>query len=292
VTVPEVVVVPAGYTGPDWDRFVADAPDATFCHLAGWRDVIEDTLGHEALYAVALDTTGAWRGVLPLVRVKSALFGHYLVSMPFLNAGGPIGSGAACAALEESAVREARRSGADLLELRTPGDQPTALTASQRKITVTLQLPRQESELWKQFTPKLRSQVKRPLRENSQVRFGLEERDAFYDVFSRHMRDLGTPVLSREFFRTRRPGVFRPRDLRDRVLRWSARRRRVRVCLAGQVRADLGVGVTGTQPGRAEHAALLGVHAGNDSPRPPRVRFRALHTRRWHPSVQAPMGRS
>jgi GNAT acetyltransferase-like protein len=34
------------------------------------------------------------------------------------------------------------------------------------------------------------------------VRFGLEQVGAFYDVFARHMRDLGTPTLPRRFFET------------------------------------------------------------------------------------------
>jgi len=59
------------------------------------------------------------QGVLPLVRVRSPLLGHYLVSMPFLNAGGPIGSPGAVAALGEHATLLARRRDVDLLELRT-----------------------------------------------------------------------------------------------------------------------------------------------------------------------------
>jgi len=73
-----------------WDRFVAAADGSTFCHLAGWREIMTDVLGHEPLYLAAVDGSGTWRGVLPLVRVRSIL-GHYLVSLPFLNDGGPLG---------------------------------------------------------------------------------------------------------------------------------------------------------------------------------------------------------
>src|SRR5439155_1354818 len=75
-----------------WDAFAAAVPGSTFCHLSGWRAVMEDVLGHECFYAIACDDAGAWRGVLPLVRVRSALFGDYLVSLPFLNSGGPLGT--------------------------------------------------------------------------------------------------------------------------------------------------------------------------------------------------------
>ena len=75
----------------EWDRLVAAEPEGTFTHLSAWRAVMHEGHGHELLPLAALDETGRLEGVLPLVRVRSALFGHYLVAMPFLNAGGPPG---------------------------------------------------------------------------------------------------------------------------------------------------------------------------------------------------------
>ena len=102
----------------DWDAFVRRAPGGTFCHLAGWQRVL-DVLGHETLLVTARDAQGALAGVLPLAAVRSKLFGHYLVSMPFLNYGGPLGSPGARAALARWAVERARSTGADMLELRS-----------------------------------------------------------------------------------------------------------------------------------------------------------------------------
>ena len=61
------------------------------CHAFGWKEVIETVFGHECLYFAARDAAGKLAGVLPMVRAKSRLFGHYLVLMPFLNYGGPVG---------------------------------------------------------------------------------------------------------------------------------------------------------------------------------------------------------
>src|SRR5207245_9375905 len=47
-----------------WDAFVAAAPGSTFCHLAGWRDVMTDVLGHQCFYTIACDDAGVWRGIL------------------------------------------------------------------------------------------------------------------------------------------------------------------------------------------------------------------------------------
>jgi FemAB-related protein (PEP-CTERM system-associated) len=158
-------------------------------------------LGHDCLYLVARDPGGDWRGVLPLVRVRSPLLGHYLISVPFLNGGGPTGDDQAIEALVQRAVSEAKGSGARLLELRLR--VPLAgndLIASDRKITVVLELPDKADELYKKLHPKIRANIKKALREGVELRFGADQVTAFYAVYSRNMRDLGTPVLPRGFF--------------------------------------------------------------------------------------------
>ena len=103
--------------GEQWDRFVGGAAGSTFCHLAGWSEIMSDVLRHECHYLVAEDGAGVWHGILPLVHVRGIL-GRYLVSLPFLNDGGPIGSALARRQLVEHALVEAQRSKADVLELR------------------------------------------------------------------------------------------------------------------------------------------------------------------------------
>lgn len=191
------------YDAASWNRFVAETEGGTFCHLAGWREVMADTLGAECLFRAVVADDGRYQGVLPLVRVRSRIFGHYLVSMPFLNYGGPIGTPAAERLLLEWAREEAQRSGADLLELRTrhAASQGEEFSTSNRRITVVLDLPEEPETLWsKGFPSKLRSQIRRPQKEGMTARFGADQVAAFYEVFSRNMRDLGTPVLPRRFF--------------------------------------------------------------------------------------------
>jgi len=186
---------------PAWDAFVSTAARSSYVHLSGWKAVMESALGHRCVFLVATGPDGTWRGVLPLVHVRSRLFGHYLISLPFLNAGGPLGDDAAVTALVDSAVEEARVAGVELLELRSRHSVPApVLQQSGRKITVELGLPSAAEDLWRQFPAKLRSQIRKPMKAGFEVRFGLQEADAFYPVFARHMRDLGTPVLPRTFF--------------------------------------------------------------------------------------------
>ena len=183
-----------------WDDFARRQLGSTFCHGYRWRTVIERAFGHECLWLAVAAPTGELRGILPLVRVKSRLFGHYLVSLPFLNYGGPLGDSEAIRALAAEAVRLAETGRVKLLELRSRVELPLDLTPSHRKITVTLDLPDSTDGLMKLFPAKLRSQVRRPAKEGVTVQFGPDQLPAFYQVFSRHMRDLGTPVMPRRFF--------------------------------------------------------------------------------------------
>lgn len=195
-----LTIVPFDGNGAAWDALVARCPESTFCHLAAWREIMADALGHETPYLVAVDDVGNWQGVLPLVRVRSPLLGHYLISMPFLNAGGPIGTSDAVTGLAKQATALARDLGVDLVELRTRLPLCSTLRVVQRKITVLLELPGSADELWGAFPSKLRSQIRRPMKEGLEARFGPEQREAFYGVFARNMRDVGTPVLPRGLF--------------------------------------------------------------------------------------------
>jgi FemAB-related protein (PEP-CTERM system-associated) len=187
----------------EWDSFVRAQTGWTHFHLYGWRTVIEREFGHECVYFVAREgTTGPIVAVLPLVRVKSLVFGHYLVSMPFLNYGGPLGSSDGIRALTDEATRLASLDHVKLLELRSRTELPIDLPVSHRKLTVLLDLKPDPDAMMKSLPAKLRSQVKRPMKEGIEVRFGREHLGAFFHVFAQHMRDLGTPALPRSFFET------------------------------------------------------------------------------------------
>ena len=185
----------------EWDACVRGADGWTHFHLYGWRGVMERTPGHECIYLAARDAAGALAGVLPLVRVASPVFGRFLMSMPFVNYGGPLGTDEAVRALVDEASRIAQQRGITLLELRSRRELPIALPVSHRKITVVLDLvPGDTDKVFNTFKAKLRSQIRKPQKEGVTVRFGADQVRPFYDVFARHMRDLGTPAQPRALF--------------------------------------------------------------------------------------------
>lgn len=188
--------------GAAWNAFAGAQEGFTAFHRAELVDVIERVFGHECHRLAALAADGSVAAVLPLVRVKSPIFGHFLVSMPFVSYGGPLGSAEGIAALGVHAAAMADATGVKLLELRSARPLPLEWPVSHRKITVVLPLVAGDpTATFNALKSKLRSQVRRPQKEGVEVRFGADQVDAFYRVFSRHMRDLGTPVMPRAWFR-------------------------------------------------------------------------------------------
>jgi len=188
---------------PLWDDFVRSAPGATCYHLSAWGSIIRESFGHQTHYLAALDGSGEVGGVLPLVHMKSALFGNFLVSVPFVNYGGLLcGSSAAQQPLLEGAERVRRLCLAQHVELRHLGLAVKGLPSREHKVTMVLALQGDQQAQWGAFNAKLRNQVRKA--EKSGLRFhmgGVELLDDFYSVFARNMRDLGTPVYGKGFFR-------------------------------------------------------------------------------------------
>jgi FemAB-related protein (PEP-CTERM system-associated) len=185
-----------------WDRYVLNHGMASGYQLIGWRRVVQKAFDHRTFYLMACDEHGEVCGVLPLVLVASRLFGLFLVSMPFVNYGGVLTERFdAQRALLETATSRAVSLGATHIELRHERLLYLDWTSKQHKVSMRLDLPREPETLWKRFPSKLRSQIRRAMKEQLTVRIeGIELLDDFYRVFARNMRDLGTPVYGRRFF--------------------------------------------------------------------------------------------
>jgi FemAB-related protein (PEP-CTERM system-associated) len=186
-----------------WTDYVERHPQATSAHAVQWKRLIETVFGKKCYYLQAF-CGGALVGVLPLVHMRSLLFGNYMVSVPYVNYGGVLADNAVAeAALLKEAAELARRLGGGSIEFRESVARATDAPCRTDKVAMILQLPATEEALSKQLGSKLRSQIKRPQRENPEPRLGREELlDDFYEVFARNMRDLGTPVYTKALFRT------------------------------------------------------------------------------------------
>lgn len=187
---------------PLWDAFVDTRSEASLYHHSSWRKLIQDLFGHETLYLYATNAAGEWVGILPVVRLRSRFFGDYMVSMPYVNYGGALGLSAEIeTALMQEAGRSGQAAGVSHIEFRDLVARAGAWKLRTDKVVMELNLPASQDELWNGFSPKLRAQIRRPQREQTQVvHGGAELLPQFYRVFARNMRDLGTPVYGQAFF--------------------------------------------------------------------------------------------
>lgn len=186
-----------------------------------------DTIG--ARRAPLAETGPGTKGVLPLVRIGHMLFGDALVSMPFCDGGGILASEASVERdIIERTVRLANEQCVSAIELRQyhpllsleeidwaagrgsacrkeswPTEEWCVYPqAAGRKKRMIMELPSDPDALMRSFGAKLRSQIRRPRKEGLAARVGgIEMLDGFYDVFAENMRDLGSPVHSKRFFR-------------------------------------------------------------------------------------------
>ncbi len=188
----------------EWNHYVSANPASCIHHRAEWRNIHSQSYGHESLYFCARDTKQNIVGILPLIHMKSRLFGNKLVSLPFFQRGGAIADHPLIEQqLIQAAAVHASKMGIDHIEYRddiTREHLPEPSATQTHKVNMVLSLPDSKDKLWQGFTAKLRAQIRRPQREQPRVFIGGKEYlNDFYAVYSRNMRDLGSPVQSKHF---------------------------------------------------------------------------------------------
>lgn len=216
-----------------WDSYVLARDDAGPYHLFAWRRAVEGAYGHKAVYLMAEDDDQHIRGILPLVLVQPPLFKGVLVSLPYCDYGGALASDAeTLASLHHTAGDHALKMHARLeIRLKNPEEslgKACRMEVQSHKTRMVRSLPATQEELWDSFKSKLRSQVRRPMKDGFQFVIGSGELlNDFYRVFAINMRDLGSPVHSREWIGA--------------VVRWYGERARVGVVYTGTTPAAAGI---------------------------------------------------
>ena len=190
------------YTSDDadrWDAFVGAADDATFFHRAAWRDIIEHELGHRAHYLYA-ERDGAISAILPLVEIRSRLFGHALISTPFCVYGGVVATDAdSAASLTRSAAELADKLRVDYLELRNRKPDSTGWPVKDLYVGFRKPISEDHDVNLKAIPRKQRAMVRKGIAAGLEAHCG-NDIDAFYRVYAESVRNLGTPVLPRRWY--------------------------------------------------------------------------------------------
>jgi len=189
-----------------WDAFVDQHANGSFCHLYGWANVISKAVGHQTHYLISEDSSGSVCGILPLVEMKSWLFGHTLSSTPFCMYGGAIANQhEQQVALEESAKTLAAKLNVDYLELRYQSQQVhlqgMQFTEKSAHCFFEKEIPESDDDILLAIKKKQRAVVRHALKNELDIKVNRDV-DTLYKIYSISVRNLGTPVFSKKLFKS------------------------------------------------------------------------------------------
>jgi len=185
-----------------WDKFVRSNEEGTFCHLSGWKTVIEKGAGQACPYLIAKNG-GVIVGVLPLTIKRHFLFGKALISNMFCVYGGALGNDESVIdALYEHAWKMAEESGLPELEIRGDVANHTksidwVSTSDSATFGITLAETAEEQLL---AIPRKQRAVIRKSLKNGLTTDWNGSLDIFYDLYAQSVLSLGTPVFPKSLF--------------------------------------------------------------------------------------------
>ncbi len=201
-------------TPGSWDRYVLGHEKSGYCHLFNWSRVIREVYHHKPLYLAAVKETPQNSekicGILPLFRFNSVTRRSRLVSIPFFDTAGILARDRVTASFlfrqSTDFFMGKKISGMELrqdTQLNTPGMEIDGIFPKvyRAKVGLRIDLAGSQQAMMAGFKSKLRSQIRKGLKNGLTWKIGKKELLApFYHVFSRNMRDLGSPVHSKIFF--------------------------------------------------------------------------------------------
>ena len=193
------LAAPDTATAKRWDDFVQACPQATFFHRAGWLPLIEQVFGHRSFFLYA-ERDGRIEGVLPLGQVKSWLFGHSLVSLPFAVYGGVAASNEdAAAALEHEAQVISQRVGAAHLELRNTVQRHADWPHQDLYVTFRKEIWPDEEANMLAIPRKARAMVRKGIKNGLVSRID-QDVGRFFALYADNMLRHGTPAMPKRYF--------------------------------------------------------------------------------------------
>ncbi|WP_374240462.1 FemAB family XrtA/PEP-CTERM system-associated protein [Zoogloea sp.] len=184
-----------------WNAFVFGCPDATFFHRIEWRGIMEGVFRHRTHYLLA-ERDGQIVAVLPLVEVKSRLFGHAMTSLPFAVYGGIAGTDAeAVAALDQAADALSRKAGVQHLEYRNLAERHPEWPRQEVYVTFRKEILPDEEANMLAIPRKQRAMVRKGIKNGLVCEIDANV-DRFFALYADNVLRHGTPALPKRFFET------------------------------------------------------------------------------------------
>jgi FemAB-related protein (PEP-CTERM system-associated) len=186
-----------------WDSFVRSHPSSSPFHLMPWQQMIYETFGHQPFHLLAKTSTGKVTGVLPLFLVRSRIFGRLLVSTPQAAYGGILAdSEQTSQAIFQRAAEIAKQLNVEFLELRSFRNIISGQSLLEKDIYVTFRTalqPDPEANMLA-IPRKTRAEIREGIRHGLEFRVDAIGPSEFFDVYSRSVHQLGTPVFPKQLF--------------------------------------------------------------------------------------------
>ena len=214
--------------GSAWDEYVMQHPRGTVFHLTGWKDVVESSFGHKPYYLIAVnrskleaqstnencikadelfDPTNSTNssnqivGILPIFRIKSVMFGDYLVSVPFAELGGVLADDKTLEKiLLQRAVEIADELNCDYFELRNR-EAIEGLKTKDLYYNFKGEIFSELDENLKAIPRKARRMVRQGDKFGLIPEFGNHNFNEFYNILAKSYHRLGTPIFSKRLFK-------------------------------------------------------------------------------------------
>ncbi len=183
-----------------WDEYVTNHDHATVYHMSAWGRAVSRSMGHKCYY-LYIEDQGRISALVPLIHIKSRLFGNSLISVAFATNGGPIFDNRQALDMLDGECRKLRSDlDVDYLECRNMAavheDWPTK---KDMYSTFRKELSPDNEENMKAIPRKQRAMVRKG------IKFGLKAvlddlPDRLFAMYSESVRNLGSPVFPKKLF--------------------------------------------------------------------------------------------
>jgi FemAB-related protein (PEP-CTERM system-associated) len=189
-----------------WDEYVKQHGSASAYHRIAWKQAVESGYKHKCFYWVARQSDGTVVGILPTVLIAPPFLKGSLCALPFCDVGGILAdNNEVHTCLLNQAIQFCKEQNITVFDNRSSIKSETLLDIENlpaTKVRMLMQLPEDSDALFSGFKSKLRSQIRKSEKNGLTAKTGNSSHfvNEFYQVFTRNMRDLGSPVHSKKWF--------------------------------------------------------------------------------------------
>ena len=183
-----------------WDNYVLNHQSGTVFHLTAWKNVIEKSFGHHSIYLI-IEKQGKICGIFPIFEIKSMLFGHFFISIPFAEIGGPLADNKETEqALIEKGSSITSSHNAKYLEIRNRKEMPGLKTKS-LYYNFRKEISSDHDKNLKAIPRKSRAMVRNAIKKGLVSETGHHLLPQFYKILALNYHRLGTPIFPKKFFK-------------------------------------------------------------------------------------------